>query len=197
MRNILRFIYAVLLYVVLVVFTQPSYSSSIDDDYGDGKQFAEARIKVSGETEWLESKIHPKTFNIPSLVEGQADFGIMATLRSAVRSYVRDGNVSGIRVAFLMAYSAANLPDRSGDVLEAYGEQLYYLEDSLGDSNFALCLSKMRPEVQSAVFYLLFFSHWPPPGAEKDWEKSMGARWPHTFALARTVKRLKWPHDFE
>ena len=96
-----------------------------------------------------------------------------------------------------MAYVAASIPHRSGDVMSSYGDPLFKLLDHLGDEQFSLCLSKMRPEVQSAVFYLMFFTHWPMPGQDKEWDERVKSTWPYTYALLKTIKRLKWPHDFE
>lgn len=162
-----------------------------------GEKFARSRIQADGETEWEISRKYPNRPHIPLLVHDHTDFGTFETLSKCVRSYIEDSNVAGIRGAFLMVYVAASIPHRSGDVMASYAGPLSDLRDKLGDEQFARCLSKMRPEVQSSVCYILFFNYWPMLGKDKKWDKETKVKWPHTFALATTVKRLKWPHDFE
>ena len=77
----------------------------------------------------------------------------------------------------------------------SYSELLYHLLDKLGDEQFASSLSKMRPEVQSAVFYLLLVNYWPTNDPE--WNEEFKFKRPHTYLLEEKVNRLKWPHDYE
>lgn len=168
----------------------------IENTYGydDERRYAKQRIMLDGEREWTESKKKPGTYYLPFSTGG---YNAEKTMKECVRSYVEDGNLSGIRGAFLMAYVAASCPHRSGDVMLLYAHPLMQMRDQLGDKQFALCLSKMRPEVQSAVFYFLFFLDWPK--SDKEWDKLR----PYftskscTYILSKSVPRLKWPHDYE
>ena len=155
-------------------------------------EYADSHITVNDEVEWRESKRLPGKFNIPKLVHGRPDFGAFHTMKNCVDSYRKDRNPSAIRGVFLMAYVAASIPYRSGDALVECEDELDRLRYDLGDKNFALCLSTMRPEIQSAVFYLLFYTHWPSRGEDKDWDTKFRTNWPKTYNLEKSVVRLKW-----
>ena len=167
------------------------------EDRDDGEKYAQFRIIIDGEREWSKSTAHQGIYHTPKSLPNHPTFDDLDNMITCVHSYVKEGNVSGIRGAFLMAYIAASIPHRSGDIISSYSEPLYELRDCLGDKKFASSLSKMRPEVQAAVFYVLFINHWPAPGSEKEWDDKFKSKYPMTFILNNNVKRLKWPHDYE
>ena len=175
------------------IFVSSCTNRSITHD--DGDLFARSRIEIDGEREWTESKRTPGHYHIPQSRSKRPSFDDLILMDDCVRSYVEDGNISGIRGAFLMAYTVASIPHRSGDVMGSYSELLYHLLDKLGDEQFASSLSKMRPEVQSAVFYLLLVNYWPTNDPE--WNEEFKFKRPHTYLLEEKVNRLKWPHDYE
>lgn len=170
-----------------------TFSVAKDKGCDYGEEYAKARIVLDGEREFQDWKKKPGEYHIPK----EPSFDSLSTMEECVHSYLSGGNLSGIRGAFLMAYIAVSVPHRSGEVLGSYGDPLFDLLKGLGDQRFALCLRKMRPEVQSAVFYIMFINQWPQPGQDRDWDKRMGAKWSNTFKLSTEVKRLKWPHDYE
>jgi len=178
---------------VLISCCAPSNS----EDGNNGEKYARSRITIDGEKEWSEVKAHPGKYHIPISRPNHPAFDDLSIMNDCVQSFVKEGNVSGIRGAFLMAYIGASTPHRSGDVMASYAEPLCELRNRLGDEKFAASLSKMRTEVQSAVFYIMNFCHWPAPGAEKEWDDRFKSEYPKTFILNNNVKRIKWPHDYE
>lgn len=176
---------------LLIVVIASCENKNMPPDTGD--VFARSRIRIDGETEWQRSERHPQNFHIPK----SHDFASLEIMKECVRSYSEDRNLSGIRGAFLASYMVVNIPRKSPEVLLAYGGPLRELRTQLGDTQFALSLSKMRPEVQSAVFYMLLAPHWPVLGDDTDWDNEFKSEWPNTFALSQTVQRLKWPADYQ
>lgn len=162
----------------------------------DGEFYARSRIVVGNEKEWAKSKSCPTKYHSFDVVKN-SDLNYLMTMQNCVSIYVDDGNLAGIRGVFLNAYFLASIPCRSGDVLTSYGDPIRALKKSLGDKQFAFCLDKMRPEVQSAVLYLLYFTYWPLPGEDEDFDVRSESREPYTFALSKKVTRLKWPADYE
>lgn len=156
----------------------------------DGSSYARARIEIQGEREWAESKAHPGRFNIPMHRSSSPAFDDPNLMKDCAQSYIKYGNISGIRSTFLMAYTIANLPIRSGDVMASYSVPLYDLLVKLGNDQFASSLSKMRPEIQSAVFYILFMSN-------VDKSPEWASKYPHSAALERSLAHQLWPHDIE
>jgi hypothetical protein len=168
---------------------------SADEDNNDGSKYARARIAINGEVEWRRSISHPEKLHVPQL-PGSYDFGCLVNMKECVRSYVEDENLSGIRGAFLMAYVAASIPHGgSADIMDEYGDILFKLQERLGDAQFTACLLKMRPEVQSSVFYILANGAWPC--LDEDMIKKFQKKWPRTNKLYQHVRHLKWPTDYE
>ena len=162
--------------------------------FDTGEQYAYARIIIDGEQEWQYSQKHPgnyKYFNGPKTHAGCQKFPM---LQECVRSYIEDGNISGIRCAFLAAYAIVNMPINSGDLLSSYGDPLHELLKKLGDKEFTSALKKMRPETQSAVLCLMYFHAWDDISQEGDsFTELYVKKYPIHCAHARSVPKYAWP----
>jgi hypothetical protein len=162
----------------------------------DGEFYARSRVKIQAECEYDKSEKLPIKYHVFDLKKNP-ELDRLKLMNHYVRIFVDEGNLASIRGAFLEAYVLANTPCRSDDMLASYGEPLRDLQKALGDVKFASSLEKMRPEVQSAVFYLLYFTYWPLPGKDKNFDDQRESVEPCTFALSQKVARLKWPSDYE
>jgi|688.fasta_scaffold428751_2 hypothetical protein len=162
----------------------------------DGEFYARSRITIQKEMEYAKSEKLPIKYHIIDLINNP-DLDRLRIMNHYVRIFVDEGNLAGVRGAFIEAYALASTPCRSDDLLASYGEPLRNLQKALGDMNFASSLKKMRPEVQSAVFYILYFTYWPLPGKDKDFDDQRELAEPSTYALSQKVARLKWPSDYE
>jgi hypothetical protein len=162
----------------------------------DGEFYARSRVTIQAESEYNKSDKLPIKYHVFDLIKNP-EFDRLKLINHYVRIFVDEGNLAGIRGAFIEAYALASTPCRSGDLLASYGEPLRDLQKALGDVKFASSLEKMRPEVQSAVFYLLYGTYWPLPGKDMDFDDQRESAEPCTFALSQKVARLKWPSDYE
>lgn len=178
-----------------LVLSEPN---KCNDSYfkDDGEFYARSRVAIQSETEWEKSKKPSAKYHGFDLIKNP-ELDRLKLMNRYVRIYIDEGNLAGIRGAFIEAYALASTPCRSDDLLASYGEPLRDLQKALGDVKFASYLEIMRPEVQSAVFYLLYFTYWPLPGKDKDFDDKRESAEPCTFVLSQKVARLKWPSDYE